>query len=203
MLLRARVTGHSTAAMHAVRGASVRMEFMDAERGGALVPGGWVLGIRAAHEAEDAFVPAIGGAPGGERHGRLDVMVMAQPFDASAAGEETEEPHVTFVREQYLARWLPIDSVVAVSPIWLCDDFRDLRMCGPAGASSGGGSAVDANELSNVLHRLSERSADRVVRMHKGAPWYGALFGNGDDGHGGASEIVRGTALEGAWEIAD
>ena len=115
-VLYTRVKAYSTKSLRDVGGACVQLHFEHSP----LMAGGWVCGIRAAHSDEDAFLPVLGGAPGDHRHGRFDAMVMASPVEGS-------EEHVTFLSEAKLEKYLPLGTEVQVAPIWMCNDFFNLR----------------------------------------------------------------------------
>ena len=126
MQLRARVVGHSTDAVRRIGASSARLELVDAP----LQPGGWLVGVRAPSARGDGFLPAIGGAPGDHRHGVLDVIVMARRVRVAAAPDHElfgRRDEVTFLREAAIEQLLPRGAEVAVSPVWQCTDFFDLR----------------------------------------------------------------------------
>ena len=166
MHLRARGVGHSTEAVRRIGASSARLELVDAP----LQPGGWLVGVRAPHARGDAFLPAIGGAPGDHRHGLLDVIVMARRVRVAANPEYElfgRRDEVTFLREASLERWLPLGAEVAVSPVWQCTDFFDLRAQFAAFDSDGSGS-IDRAELRALLARATgtaPREAELATMM--------------------------------------
>ena len=136
--LHARVEAHSTRSLRDIGGACVQLRFEHAP----LMPGGWVVGVRSASHDEDAFLPALGGAPGDHRHGRLDAMIMAEPADGG----------VTFLPEERLHDYLPVGSAVEVAPIWPCNDFFDLRTLFAEVAADRTG-AIDSASLRELMKR--------------------------------------------------
>ena len=110
-------------------------------------------------------------------------MIMAQP--------ELEAPqHVGHVPEDALKRWLPVDTIVSVSPVWLCDTFEDLR--------EGEASTTEGTKLRGVLHELSDRAAQRVERLHAGDADAAAESAGATEGGGGATEGGGGAAAAAA-----
>ena len=143
-VLYAKVSGHSTKSLQGIGGSCVRLDFQHAP----LQEGGWVVGIRAAHADEDGFLPALGGAPGDQRHGRLDTILMASPLATAPAAE----PQVTFLAEDLLMQHFPIGMDVVVAPIWQCNDFFNLRRLF-ASLDEAGSGAIDAAEVSELIRR--------------------------------------------------
>ena len=153
MQLRARVVGHSTDAVRRIGASSARLELVDAP----LQPGGWLVGVRAPSARGDGFLPAIGGAPGDHRHGVLDVIVMARRVRVAAAPDHElfgRRDEVTFLREAAIEQLLPRGAEVAVSPVWQCTDFFDLRAQFAALDADGSG-AIDRTELRALLARAT------------------------------------------------
>ena len=136
--LHARVEAHSTKSLRDIGGACVQLRFEHAP----LMPGGWVVGVRSAAHDDDAFLPALGGAPGDHRHGRLDAMIMAEPADGG----------VTFLPEERLHDYLPVGCEVQVAPIWPCNDFFDLRTLFAEVAADRTG-AIDSASLRELMKR--------------------------------------------------
>jgi len=156
MFISARVASRNTHALRNIGACCVRLELLDTK----LHPGGWTIGICAPQAQEGGFVPAIGGAPGDHRHGIIDAMVMARPLNEGA---------MTFLLEDELERWLPLDSVVKLCPIWQETDFFDLRSLFRSLDIDGSG-AIDAAELGKLLQRMtgvapSEEQVAEVLAM--------------------------------------
>ena len=155
-VLHAKVSGYTTNFVRDVGGASVRLNMLHAP----LPMGGWLVGVRATNWHEHAFLPAIGGAPGspdildGKRHGHLDAMVLANPEDGNT---------VSFLDDDALQRWLPMDQAIEIAPIWQCDDFFNLREQFDAADLDGNGT-IDAHELGELLRReTGEAPSDEEV----------------------------------------
>lgn len=99
-----------------------------------------------------AFLPAIGGAPGGARHGVLEAMVLARPTFNHAA-----DPSVTFLEHEPLEDWLPIGTELGLVPIWQCMDFFNLRQLFDAVDTDGDG-RIDKHELRDLLQRTNGKT---------------------------------------------
>lgn len=151
--LRARVMGHTTKGLRSIGGASVRLQFIHAP----LRPGGWMIGLGVpSGQCSKAFLPAIGGAPGGSRHGVLEAMVLARPTFNHAT-----DPAVTFLDHEPLERYLPTGTELALVPIWQCMDFFDLRELFNAADTNGDG-RIDKHELRDLLERATGRTPAEV-----------------------------------------
>lgn len=141
----ARVIGHTTNGLRTIGGASVRLEFMHAP----LQPGGWMVGLGApSKQGGHAFLPAIGGAPGGVRRGVLEAMVLARP----SCSHDDADPSVTFLEHESLETWLPVGTGLVLAPIWQCMDFFDLRQLFNAVDTNRDG-RIDKHELKDLHER--------------------------------------------------
>lgn len=143
--LRARVIGHTTKGLRSIGGASVRLQFMHAP----LQPGGWTIGLGAPSNHGKAFLPAIGGAPGGSRHGILEAMVLVRP-----AFNHATDPSVTFLEHEFLEEYFPTGAELDLVPIWQCMDFFNLRQLFDAVDTNGDG-RIDKHELRDLLKRAT------------------------------------------------
>ena len=141
-VLRATVTGNSSAKVLAAGGASVRLTF--ASECGQISPGGWLVGLRAPGATQ--FAPAIGGATAKRKDARalgtgvLDAMVMTGHRGAGA---------VTYLREDELRAYLPVGAEVTVAPIWQCTDFFSTKRQFDEADANGDGH-IDAAELAEL-----------------------------------------------------
>jgi hypothetical protein len=159
--LHARVTGHTTKRIRKIGGASVRLEFV----GAPLQPGGWVAGLGASfNQNGKAFLPTIGGAPGGDRRGLFEAMVLARPAVLNA-----DTPSVTFLEHESLEQWLPVGAEIEVAPIWQCLDFFNLESLFDMFDNDSNG-VIDKQELRKLLNcstgRLpSENEVEEIMRL--------------------------------------
>jgi hypothetical protein len=123
------------------------LEFLHAP----LQPGGWVLGLGAPNQNATAFLPAIGGAPGDNRHGLLEAMVLARP-----CVWHNGSPSVTFLEHESIVEWLPVGTELDVTPVWQCLDFFNLRKLFDEADTDANGT-IDRQELKELLERTTKQ----------------------------------------------